>query len=151
MWFSLIDNTYEDQTLELAWVKVSDIAGTCSVDRISVGHFDKDTQNRLLDIKEHLNKGTYEPKPVKRVMIPKPRQKQKTTNWNPHSQRSRRANHCKNGHRTNIFEGEFAEQSYGFRPGRGCKDALPASAAEGPGPSPSHASRLASPPRYAYA
>jgi RNA-directed DNA polymerase len=23
-----------------------------------------------------------------------------------------------------IFEHEFAEQSYGFRPGRGCKDAL---------------------------
>jgi RNA-directed DNA polymerase len=72
VWFSLIDKIYAERTLGQAWEKVQSNAGACGVDGISIGHFGKDSQTRLLDVKEHLSKGTYEPKPVKRVMIPKP-------------------------------------------------------------------------------
>ena len=58
--------------LELAWEKVQSNAGACGVDGITIGRFGKDSQNRLLAVKEHLNEGTYQPKPVKRVWIPKP-------------------------------------------------------------------------------
>jgi RNA-directed DNA polymerase len=71
VWFSLIDKIVADRTLELAWEKVQSNAGVCGVDGISVGHFAKDSQSRLLAVKEHLKRGTYQPKPVKRVMIPK--------------------------------------------------------------------------------
>ena len=47
-------------------------AGACGVDGITTGHFDKDSRNRLLAVKEHIKEGTYQPKPVKRVMNPKP-------------------------------------------------------------------------------
>jgi len=42
------------------------------VDGITIGRFEQDSQNRLLAVKEHLSKGTYQPKPVKRVWIDKP-------------------------------------------------------------------------------
>ena len=72
VWFSLIDKVYADWTLALAWEKVKSNAGACGVDCMTIGHFDKDSRNRLLAVKEHIKEGTYQPKPVKRVMIPKP-------------------------------------------------------------------------------
>jgi RNA-directed DNA polymerase len=72
VWFSLIDKIGGDRTLELAWEKVRSNAGACGVDGISVGRFAKNSQSRLLAVKEHLKGGAYLPKPVKRVMIPKP-------------------------------------------------------------------------------
>ena len=123
VWFSLIDKIYADRTLGLAWDKVSDNAGACGVDGISIGHFDKDSQTRLLDVKEHLSKGTYEPKPVKRVMIPKPGSNEKRPLGIP-TVRDRVVQTAVRMVIEPIFEREFAEQSYGFRPGRGCKDAL---------------------------
>jgi len=68
-WFSLIDKVWSDRTLELAWEKVKSNAGACGVDGITIGRFAKDSQERLLAVKEHLKRGTYQPKPVKRVWI----------------------------------------------------------------------------------
>lgn len=123
VWFSLIDKIFADRTLGLAWDKVHSNAGACGVDGISVGHFGKDSQHRLLDIKEHLNKGTYEPKPVKRVMIPKPGSSEKRPLGIP-TVRDRIVQTAVRMVIEPIFEREFASHSYGFRPGRGCKDAL---------------------------
>ena len=72
VWFSLIDKIYEPRTLELAWAKVQSNAGACGVDGITVKHFAKDSHNRLLVVNKHIREGTYQPRPVKRVMIPKP-------------------------------------------------------------------------------
>ena len=47
------------------------------MDRVSVGHFAKDSEARLLAVKEHLRSGTYQPKPVKRAWIAKAGSKQK--------------------------------------------------------------------------
>lgn len=112
MWFSLIDKIYADRTLGLAWEKVSDNAGASGVDGISVGHFGKDSQNRLLDIKEHLSKGTYEPKAVKRVMIPKPGSSEKRPLGIP-TVRDRVVQTAVRMVIEPIFEREFAGQSYG--------------------------------------
>ena len=112
VWFSLIDKIYADRTLGLAWEKVSDNAGASGVDGISAGHFGKDSQNRLLDIKEHLSKGTYEPKAVKRVMIPKPGSSEKRPLGIP-TVRDRVVQTAVRMVIEPIFEREFAEQSYG--------------------------------------
>jgi hypothetical protein len=53
-----------------ALVKVN--AGACVVDAITIERFDKDSQIRLLAVKEQLKRGDYQPKPVKRVWIDKP-------------------------------------------------------------------------------
>jgi len=53
-WFSLIDKVRSDRTLGIAWEKVRSNAGACGVDGISVAFFEKDSQNRLLAVKERL-------------------------------------------------------------------------------------------------
>lgn len=122
-WFSLIDKVYAERTLERAWAKVSANAGASGVDGISVEYFGKDSQKRLLAVKEQLERNTYEPKPVKRVMIPK----LGSAEWRPLGIPAVRDRVVQTALRMviePIFEKEFAPHSYGFRPGRGCKDAL---------------------------
>ena len=122
-WFSLIDKIYADRTLALAWAKVSSNAGACGVDGITVERFGKDSQSRLLAVKEHLKEGSYQPEPVKRVMIPKLGSAQRRPLGIP-TVRDRVVQTALRMVIEPIFEKEFAPHSYGFRPGRGCKDAL---------------------------
>lgn len=123
VWFSLIDKVCAERTLQLAWERVRRNAGACGVDCVSVGHFEKDSQSRLLAVKERLKSGTYEPKPVKRVYIPKPGSAEKRPLGIP-TVTDRVVQAAVKMVIEPIFEREFAEHSYGFRPGRCCKDAL---------------------------
>jgi RNA-directed DNA polymerase len=93
------------------------------VDGITIGSFEKDSQNRLLAVKEHLSKGTYLPKPVKRVWIEKPGSAEKRPLGIP-TVTDRVVQAAVKMVIEPIFENRFAKHSYGFRPGRGCKDAL---------------------------
>jgi RNA-directed DNA polymerase len=122
-WFSLIDKVGKERTLQLAWEKVRANAGACGVDGITIGGFAKDSQSRLLAVKEHLDKGTYQPKPVKRVWINKPGSAEKRALGIP-TVTDRVVQAAVRMVIEPIFENRFAEHSHGFRPGRGCKDAL---------------------------
>lgn len=122
-WFSLIDKVSRDRTLQLAWEKVLSNAGACGVDGITVDCFGKDSQNRLLVVKEHLNSGIYQPKPVKRVWIAKPGSAEKRPLGIP-TVTDRVVQTALRMVIEPIYESRFHPHSYGFRPGRGCKDAL---------------------------
>jgi RNA-directed DNA polymerase len=122
-WFSLIDKVWSERTLGLAWEKVKSNAGACGVDGITVERFDKDSQKRLLAVKEHLKEGSYQPKPVKRVWIPKPGSAEKRPLGIP-TVADRVVQAALRMVIEPVFEDRFAPHSYGFRPGRGCKDAL---------------------------
>jgi RNA-directed DNA polymerase len=122
-WFSLIDKVYAERTLAIAWEKVHANAGACGVDGITVGFFHQDSQKRLLAVREQLMEGSYIPKPVKRVWIPKPGSAEKRPLGVP-VVRDRVVQAALRMVLEPIFEREFAPQSYGFRPGRSCKDAL---------------------------
>jgi RNA-directed DNA polymerase len=122
-WFSLIDKVYADRTLELAWEKVRTNAGGSGVDRITVARFAKSCPRGLLDLKEQVRQASYLPLPVKRVWIPKPGTNQKRPLGIP-AVRDRIVQTALRMVIEPIFEHRFAEHSYGFRPGRGCKDAL---------------------------
>ena len=122
-WFSLIDKVGRLDVLELAWEKVQSNAGACGVDGITVERFDKDSPERLLAVKEHLEGGSYQPKPVKRVWIPKPGSPEKRPLGIP-TVRDRVVQCALRMVVEPIFERDFASQSYGFRPGRSCHDAL---------------------------
>lgn len=122
-WFSLIDKVYADRTLELAWAKVRANAGGSGVDRITVARFAQDCPRGLLDLKEQLRTASYQPRPVKRVWIPKPGTNQERPLGIP-TVRDRIVQTALRLVLEPIFECRFAEHSYGFRPGRGCKDAL---------------------------
>jgi len=70
-----------------------------------------------------LKEGTYAPQSVKRTWIPKPGSAQKRPLGIP-TVRDRVAQTALRNVLEPIFERTFADHSYGFRPGRGCKDAL---------------------------
>lgn len=122
-WFSLIDKVQSARTLELAWEKVKSNAGACGVDGITIGRFDKDSQSRLLAVSEQIKRGTYQPKPVKRVWIDKPGSAEKRPLGIP-TVVDRVVQAAVRMVIEPIFENRFAKHSYGFRPGCGCKDAL---------------------------
>ena len=122
-WFSLIDKVLSVRTLEVAWEKVKSNAGACGVDGITIGRFDKDSQSRLLAVSEQIKRGTYQPKPVKRVWIDKPGSAEKRPLGIP-TVTDRVVQAAVRMVIEPIFENRFAKHSYGFRPGCGCKDAL---------------------------
>ena len=122
-WFRLIDKVYRPETLRLAWEKVQSNAGGSGVDGITVGRFEKTCSDGLLVLKKQLQEATYQPKPVKRVWIPKPGSSEKRPLGIP-VVRDRIVQTSLRMVIEPIFEATFAEHSYGFRPGRGCKDAL---------------------------
>ena len=74
-------------------------------------------------MKEHINKNTYQPKPVKRVWIAKPGSAEKRPLGIP-TVTDRVVQTALRMVIEPIFENCFHPHSYGFRPGRGCKDAL---------------------------
>jgi len=92
------------------------------VDRITIERFAKGCPRGLLDLKELLRTASYQPLPVKRVWIPKPG----TNERRPLAFRRYAIGSYRRpcGGDRAIFEHQFAEHSYGFRSGRGCKDAL---------------------------
>ncbi len=122
-WFSLIDKVVAERTLGIGWQKVQHNAGACGVDSMTVGHFAKDSDKRLLALREQLREGRYQPQPIRRVYIPKAGSKEQRPLGIP-TVRDRIVQSAMKMVIEPIFESKFAPNSYGFRPGRGCKDAL---------------------------
>ncbi len=122
-WFSLIDKVRAVKTLGMAWEAVRSNAGAAGVDRISVEFFDQDSQNRLLAVNERLTKNSYRPQAVRRVQIPKAGSRERRPLGIP-TVTDRVVQAALKMVIEPIFESQFADGSYGFRPGRGCKDAL---------------------------
>ncbi len=123
-WFSLIDKVSRLDVLQLAWAKVQSNAGACGVDGITVEDFAKDSLERLLAVKKHLEEGSYQAKPVKRVWINKLGSRGEKRPLGIPTVRDRVVETALKMVIEPIFERGFAEDSYGFRSGRGCKDAL---------------------------
>lgn len=122
-WFRLIDKVYRTETLVTAWEKVQSNAGGSGVDGITVKRFAKTCLDGLLVLKKQLQEACYQPKPVKRVWIPKPGSSEKRPLGIP-AVCDRIVQTALRMVIEPIFEVMFAEHSYGFRPGRGCRDAL---------------------------
>jgi RNA-directed DNA polymerase len=122
-WHSLIDKVYAERTLGMAWEKVQANAGACGVDGITIERFAKESQQGLLALREQLQAGIYQPKAVKRVWIPKPGSTEKRPLGIP-AVRDRVVQAATRMVIEPIFERQFAPQSYGFRPGRSCQEAL---------------------------
>jgi len=69
---SLIDKIYSPQNLNLAWEKVRANKGSAGVDHITITKFAENKETYLDELRRQLKEDSYRPKPVKRVMIPKP-------------------------------------------------------------------------------
>jgi RNA-directed DNA polymerase len=122
-WFSLMDKVYSMKNLLAAWATVRKRKGAAGVDGQTVHRFDARAEQELARLEQELRGGTYVPKPVKRVQIPKPGSRETRPLGIP-AVRDRVVQTAVRNVLEPIFEVRFAPTSYGFRPRRGCKDAL---------------------------
>jgi len=122
-WFSLIDKVYPTANLRRAFQKVKANGGAAGVDHQTIEMFEAQLDENLDQIAQTLQGGTYRPQPVKRVWINKPGTKEKRPLGIP-TIRDRVVQSALRHVVEPIFERDFAEDSYGFRPNRSAKDAL---------------------------
>jgi len=122
-WFSLVDKVYALANLRAAFAKVKANRGAAGVDHQTTEMFDAHLEENLEKLSRSLREGTYRPQAVRRHWIPKPGSKEKRPLGIP-TVRDRVVQAALLHVLEPIFERDFAEQSYGFRPNRGCKDAL---------------------------
>jgi RNA-directed DNA polymerase len=97
--------------------------GAAGVDHVSVAQFERGLPETIWEISDQLKHGTYRPQTIRRVHIPKPGTRETRPLGIP-TVRDRTVQAAVVNVIEPIFERDFAEHSYGFRPGRGCKDAL---------------------------
>lgn len=121
-WFSLIDKVFAPKTLAVAWEKVRTNGGASGVDGESVERFEARREEYLAELSEALRQGTYQPQAVRRVEIPKGDGRMRPLGIP--TVKDRVVQTAMKLVIEPIFETKFLPSSYGFRPGRGCKDAL---------------------------
>lgn len=121
-WHSLIDKVTREKSLEVAWKQVEARKGGGGIDGMSIQLFSKRSDKRIARLSGQLREGKYEPHAVKRVWIPKADGKKRPLGVPTIIDRVVQTS-IRNAIEP-IFEQKFLECSYGFRPGRGCKDAL---------------------------
>lgn len=122
-WYSLSDKVWKMENLQNAARKVKANGGAAGVDGLSCEAYLKDRELRLPRLRDKLQKGVYQTSPVRRVWIPKLGSKELRPLGVP-TVEDRIVQTALRNVIEPIFEHKFAEHSYGFRPGRGAKDAL---------------------------
>jgi RNA-directed DNA polymerase len=121
-WYSLMDKVYALATLAAAWEKVWANEGAAGVDRQSVERFAARAELYLAELSTALREGSYRPQPIRRLDIPK--DDGKTRPLGIPTVKDRIVQTAVKLVLEPIFEATFRPTSYGFRPGRGCRDAL---------------------------
>jgi len=122
-WFSLIDKLANVRALEAAFVRVKANKGSAGVDHQTIGMFERRREANLESLVRSLTDGTYAPSEIRRVWIPKPGKSEKRPLGIP-TVRDRVVQTALRAVLEPIFERDFSDCSFGFRPGRGCKTAI---------------------------
>ena len=123
--YVLYDKMFIPYMLREAWKSVRSNGGSGGVDGITIADVEKSgVETYLNELGEELRKQTYQPQAVKRVMIPKANGGERPLGIP--TVRDRIAQTVCKMILEPIFESDFEESSYGFRPNRSSKDAITA-------------------------
>jgi RNA-directed DNA polymerase len=120
---ALYDRIYRDDILEEAWERVRANRGAAGVDHLTIAAVEAYGVERMLaELQASLRAGTYHPAPVRRVDIPKPDGKFRPLGIPTVIDRV-----CQQAAKLvlePIFEADFLDCSFGFRPKRSATDAM---------------------------
>lgn len=122
-WFRLFDKVFAERNLLRAFQQVAQNGGAPGVDHQTVRDFQRRLPDPIWELSDALKAGPFTPQAIRRVHIPKPGTGETRPLGIP-TVRDRVVQAAIVNVIEPIFERDFAEPSYGFRPGRGCKDAL---------------------------
>ena len=119
---ALYDRIFRLDILWRAWKEVRENMGSAGIDNITFEMVEEyGVEEYLLDIQEDLQNKKYRPKPVKRVYIPKPDGKQRPLGIP--TIRDRIVQQACKIVIEPVFEANFLDNSYGFRPKKDAKQA----------------------------
>jgi RNA-directed DNA polymerase len=122
-WYTLMDKVVALPTLRAAFARVKANRGAAGVDHVTVAMYERRLDANLTALSNALRTGTYRPQAIRRHWIPKLGTRQQRPLGIP-TVRDRVVQTAVRLVLEPIFEQDFAEHSYGFRPRRGAKDAL---------------------------
>jgi RNA-directed DNA polymerase len=122
-WFRLFDKVFAERNLWTAFQQVAKKKSAAGADRVTAADFEKRLPDAIWELSDALKAGTFTPHAIARVYIPKAGTNEKRPLGIP-TVPDRIVQAAVVNVIEPIFERDFAEHSYGFRPGRGCKDAL---------------------------
>jgi RNA-directed DNA polymerase len=123
VWFSLWDKVWQTDNLDQAILGVTLNRGSAGVDGQTTEQLKLSWSQQGEQLQRELREGNYRPHPARRVWIPKIGSAELRPLGIP-AVRDRVVQTALLAVLEPIFERDFAEQSYGFRPGRGCLQAL---------------------------
>ncbi len=118
----LMERVVERSNMQRAYHRVRRNKGAPGVDGMSVGRLGDFLRTHWPVIKERLCEGSYEPKPVQRVLIPKPNGASRPLGIP--TVLDRLIQQALHQVLSPLFEPEFSEHSFGFRPGRSAHQAV---------------------------
>lgn len=109
--------------LREAYASLNKVAAT-GVDRVTWSAYGEELEQNLVDLEHRLQRGSYRPQPVLRVLIPKGDGKMRPLGIP--ALEDKIVQHAVRWLMEPIYEQEFVGFSYGFRPRRNCHGALDA-------------------------
>lgn len=120
---NLLDTILRSDNLNAAYKRVKTNKGSGGIDGMQVDELLPYLREHQAKLVEQLRNGKYKPNPVRRVEIPK-EEKGKFRKLGVPTVVDRMVQQAVAQELTPIYEGQFSENSYGFRPGRSAHDAL---------------------------
>lgn len=120
---NLLDTILRSDNLNDAYKKVKANKGSGGIDGMQVDELLPYLRDHKAELVEQLRRGKYKPNPVRRVEIPK-EEKGKVRKLGIPTVVDRVIQQAIAQELTPIYEEQFSDNSFGFRPGRGAHDAL---------------------------